>query len=105
MVGADQFGAALSTLAAARAMIEGRLPRPAALYTFGSPRVGDATFTTTLRAVYHCRVVNDNDIVATVPPPLFFRHDGELHHPHVWDIGPAHGSRSTAVDLGLRRWP
>jgi hypothetical protein len=74
------LGAALATLAAARAVIEGRMPRPAALYTFGSPRVGDSTFTATLRSVYHCRVVNDKDIVATVPPPLLFRHDGELHH-------------------------
>jgi triacylglycerol lipase len=74
------LGAALATLAAARAVIEGRLPRPAALYTFGSPRVGDATFAGTLLGVYHCRVVNDNDIVATVPPPPLFRHQGELHH-------------------------
>lgn len=74
------LGAALATLAAARVMVEGKLPRPAALYTFGSPRVGDAAFTKTLRNVYHCRVVNDNDIVATVPPPPLFRHDGELHH-------------------------
>lgn len=74
------LGAALATLASARAVIEGKLPCPAALYTFGSPRVGDADFTKTLRSVYHCRVVNDNDIVATVPPPLPFRHDGELHH-------------------------
>src|SRR5438128_392078 len=74
------LGAALATLASARAIIEGKLPRPAALYTFGSPRVGNATFTARLRSVYHCRVVNDNDIVATVPPPPFFRHDGELYH-------------------------
>lgn len=73
------LGAALATLAAARVLVEGRLPKPAALYTFGSPRVGDEDFTKTLRNVYHCRVVNDNDIVATVPPPLLFRHDGELH--------------------------
>jgi len=74
------LGAALATLAVARVVIEGKLPQPGALYTFGSPRVGDATFTATLQSVYHCRVVNDNDIVATVPPPPLFRHDGELHH-------------------------
>jgi hypothetical protein len=73
------LGAALATIAAARASIEGKLAQPAALYTFGSPRVGDGTFITMLRKVYHCRVVNDNDIVATVPPPLEFRHCGELH--------------------------
>jgi triacylglycerol lipase len=74
------LGAALATLAVARTVIEDKLPRPAGLYTFGSPRVGDAAFTSTLRNVYHCRVVNDSDIVATVPTPPFFRHDGELHH-------------------------
>ena len=74
------LGAALAILAAARAMIDGQLPQPAALYTFGSPRVGDATFTSKLHDVYHCRMVNDNDIVPTVPPPPLFRHDGELHH-------------------------
>jgi hypothetical protein len=76
------LGAALATLAAARALLEKRLPKPGAIYTFGSPRVGDATFTALLQDVYHCRVVNDNDIVATVPPPLplLFQHDGELHH-------------------------
>ncbi|HXJ60038.1 MAG TPA: lipase family protein [Verrucomicrobiae bacterium] len=74
------LGAGLATLAVSRALIENKMPRPAALYTFGSPRVGDAVFTSTLSGVYHCRVVNDKDIVTTIPPPLLFRHDGELHH-------------------------
>src|SRR5262249_15248766 len=35
------LGAALASVAVARIVMEGRIPRPAALYTFGSPRVGD----------------------------------------------------------------
>lgn len=71
------LGAALATLAASR-----RPPR--ALYTFGSPFVGDAVFTETLRNVPAYRVVNNRDVVATLPPhlPIGFRptHAGELHY-------------------------
>ncbi|MFA5825309.1 MAG: lipase family protein [Gallionellaceae bacterium] len=69
------LGAALATLAAARRT-------PAALYTFGSPRVGDADFTASLKNIADIihRVVDDEDIVATVPPAEFgFEHIGTLH--------------------------
>ena len=69
------LGAALATLAAAR-------HAPTALYTFGSPRVGDADFVDSLKnisGIIH-RVVNDEDIVATVPPhELGFHHIGTPH--------------------------
>jgi len=67
------LGAALATLAAARR------PERAAVYTFGSPRVGDAAFRDgyPLPAV---RIVNHNDVVARLPPPLLYRHVGTLHY-------------------------
>ncbi len=66
------LGAALATLAA------GRHP-PQALYTFGSPRVGDAAFVQSLRSVRIFRLYNPGDIVPLMPPSggIFpFRHAG-----------------------------
>ncbi len=72
------MGGALATLAASRS------PRPpSAVYTFGSPRVGNSDFVATLRNMPVYRVVNDCDIVPTVPPsraPLYFCHVGEHCH-------------------------
>jgi triacylglycerol lipase len=67
------LGAALATLAAS-------LSQPRALYTFGSPRVGDNDFGATLSGVNVFRVANNRDAVPTVPPPLPFHHVGELHY-------------------------
>ncbi len=73
------LGAALATLATAL-----RQPRhpPIATYTFGSPCVGDAAFVASLSGVAHTihRVVDDADVVTTLPPARFgFRHVGTLH--------------------------
>jgi triacylglycerol lipase len=67
------LGAALATLAAS-------LRPPRALYTYGSPRVGDDDFAATLPSVPAYRVVNNRDVVTTLPPPLPFHHLGELHY-------------------------
>ena len=70
------LGAALATLAASRRA-------PAALYSFGSPRVGDEAFGRTLDHVPVHRVVNSEDVVATVPPSIGsveFRHVGVTRH-------------------------
>lgn len=70
------LGAALATLAASKS------PRPpCAVYTFGSPRVGNSEFVATLKNIAVYRVVNNHDIVPTLPPsqaPLYFCHAGEL---------------------------
>jgi len=67
------LGAALATLAASR-----RAPR--AVYTFGSPRVGNAAFVSGLANVPVFRIVNHTDMVATLPPEsLGYAHVGELH--------------------------
>lgn len=67
------LGAALATLAVAR-------KRPAAAYTFGSPRVGNEPFAVSLAGVPIFRVVDDADVITEVPPELLgFRHVGEVH--------------------------
>lgn len=60
------LGGALATLAAARLARES-IP-VAGVYTFGSPRVGDAAFAATYRPTLYC-VENGNDIVCHLPPP------------------------------------
>jgi len=70
------LGAAMATLAADA--YEGAR----ALYTFGSPRVGDKRFRRGL-AVNAYRIVNDNDGITSVPPgpPLSpYRHVGDLKY-------------------------
>jgi len=65
------LGAALATLAADRMQpVQG-------LYTFGSPRVGDLEFQERFQ-LKAFRVLNGNDIVATVPPKNPYRHVGVL---------------------------
>lgn len=64
------LGAALATLAAAR-------HAPSAVYTFGSPRVGNQAFITSLCNVPIYRIVDDEDVVTTVPSEaLGFLHVG-----------------------------
>ena len=66
------LGAALATLAAARRA-------PQAVYTFGSPLVGNEAFVASLRNVRVYRVVDETDAVTVVPPELLgYRHVGEL---------------------------
>ena len=64
------LGAALATLAAARRP-------PHALFTFGSPRVGDALFAQAIATLDHHRYTNCCDIVCRVPPEaLGYHHAG-----------------------------
>jgi len=55
------LGAALATLLAS-------VRRPDFLYTFGSPRVGNAQFVSTLQDINHHRFVHCCDVVARIPP-------------------------------------
>jgi hypothetical protein len=64
------LGAALATLAA------GRYAEAGGLYTFGSPRVGDAEFAEHFQRDAY-RIVNGSDIVAHLPPRGPYRHVGE----------------------------
>ena len=66
------LGGALATLAAT-------LVPPDALYTFGSPRVGDTTFVGLLSRVRCVRLTDCADLVCRVPPEwLGFRHVGTM---------------------------
>jgi triacylglycerol lipase len=64
------LGAALATLAASHRP-------PHALYTYGSPRVGDEAFLRTLSAFESHRFTNCCDMICRVPPEAFgYRHHG-----------------------------
>lgn len=60
------LGAALATIAAARYAAVNPVQ---GLYTFGSPRVGNAVFAATMPGNVY-RVVNNNDIVTRLPPEI-----------------------------------
>jgi triacylglycerol lipase len=78
------LGAALATLAAAR-------HTPKAVYTFGSPLVGNHAFTETLKDVPIHRVVDDLDGITFVPPSqLGYEHVGKLRH--LAEVPPPHRS-------------
>jgi len=64
------LGGAMATIAASRYTLA------KGLFTFGSPRVGGKQFVNTC-CVPHYRFVNNNDLVAKVPPSILgFKHDG-----------------------------
>jgi Lipase (class 3) len=65
------LGAAMATLLAS-------IRRPAQLYTFGSPRVGNADFIATLSDLKNSRYVDCCDVVTRMPPEIAgdYRHLG-----------------------------
>lgn len=67
------LGAALATISVTR-----YAGGPSALYTIGSPRVGDSDLVAALsrRTTQAYRFVNSQDIVTQVPPPVLFTHAG-----------------------------
>jgi hypothetical protein len=71
------------SLGGALAVLAASLRPPAAVYTFGAPRVGDRAFAKAMSSIPVYRIVNHRDIVPTVPPsdiPFNFCHVGELKH-------------------------
>lgn len=75
------LGGALATLMAAAALENGI--RPAGVYVYGSPRVGDFDFVKALNQLLGdliWRLTNNNDFVARIPPSFLFRfrHAGHL---------------------------
>jgi Lipase (class 3) len=68
------------SLGSALATLMTRWVPTAQLYTFGSPRVGDAAFVQSLKNAVAIRVVNCCDLVTQVPPELVFgyAHAGTL---------------------------
>jgi len=74
------------SLGGALALMTAAAHRPTALYTFGSPRVGNPTFCDQLGDLLHHRVINHHDIVTLLPhavenfAPYDFRHHGNRIH-------------------------
>jgi triacylglycerol lipase len=75
------LGAAMATLIARRCTLDYTLQTPAALFTYGSPRVGNREYINAFNGlVVHHRWVNDGDIVTKVPLPPLYYHCGTMHH-------------------------
>lgn len=75
------LGAAMSTLLAYRLQRTESTPSPQALFTFGSPRVGDKTYIRAIEAsgLLHFRFVNNTDLVPRVPV-WPYRHFGGMYY-------------------------
>ena len=70
------LGGAMATICAGRCYLSEISVKPAGLFTYGSPRVGNRQFVNFVRLNYS-RWVNNNDIVTRVPPVwLGYRHAG-----------------------------
>ena len=76
------LGAAMATLLAERFARLNTCQTPAALFTYGSPRVGNRKFINYFNSLSftHHRWVNDGDIVTKVPIAPLFYHCGIMHH-------------------------
>lgn len=75
------LGAAMATLMAHRCAVSPDLTLPAAVFTYGSPRVGNRAFINHFnRHLTHHRWVNDGDLVTKVPVSPWYYHSGTLHH-------------------------
>jgi hypothetical protein len=58
------------SLGGALALLAASAGRPGAVYAFGSPRTGDATFAAGLDPSRVFNVVNGRDLVPSLPPPI-----------------------------------
>ena len=74
------------------------LRRPDCLYTFGSPRVGDAQFVSTLTGVGACRFVDCCDVVTRIPPESL----GEITYAHYAPPSYIDRNRRIREDLTVR---
>jgi triacylglycerol lipase len=71
------LGAAMAAICAGRCRLSYIRSNPRALYTYGSPRVGNRRYVNYVQLEAY-RWVNNNDIVTRVPPSwLGYRHKGE----------------------------
>lgn len=71
------LGGAMAAICAGRCYLENMPQNPQALYTYGSPRVGNKRYINSIDINY-TRWVNNNDIVTRVPPTwMGYRHSGQ----------------------------
>ena len=75
------LGAAMATLMARRCVLDISLQVPKAIFTYGSPRVGDRDYIDEFNTlIIHHRWVNDGDIVTKVPFAPLYYHCGTMLH-------------------------
>ncbi len=93
------LGAAMATLLAC-------LKKPDALFTFGSPRVGDTQFVSSLQGVANFRFQDCCDLVTRVPPEEFgYEHFGQPHYiDHKRDVTLNPDEKFIAKDHRRARW-
>ncbi|MBF0378107.1 MAG: lipase family protein [Desulfamplus sp.] len=81
------------SLGGALAVLAASLKQPEAVYTFGSPMIGNAEFVYSTKHIKIYRVVNPNDIVAGVSPfpgmmhvgkPYYLNSSKSPHHERAW---------------------
>lgn len=79
------LGAAMATLVAYKLQRSPDLPNPQALFTFGSPKVGNKDYIKAVEdtGLLHFRFVNNADIVTTVPP-WPYKHFGGMYYMNHW---------------------
>ena len=71
------LGGAMATICAGRCRLSTIRSNPEAVFSFGSPRVGNKRYVNHMKLT-HYRWVNNNDMVPRLPPAwLGFRHSGE----------------------------
>jgi triacylglycerol lipase len=71
------LGGAMAAICAGRCRLSFIQSTPRALFTFGSPRIGNRKYVNHVRLEYY-RFVNNNDIVPQVPPVWAgYRHSGK----------------------------
>ncbi len=104
------LGGAMATICAGRCFLSHIASNPEQLYTYGSPRVGDKRYVNFV-SLDHYRYVNNNDVVARVPPAwMGYRHNGhEVYINRNGKIGELshfwkRRDRWHGFLCGLRRW-
>ena len=71
------LGGAMATICAGRCLLAHIEAIPSAIYTYGSPRVGNRRYINYCE-IEHARWVNNNDVVTRVPPTwMGYRHRGD----------------------------
>jgi len=82
------LGAAMATIVAYRLQRSDDTPNPQALFTYGSPRVGNKAYIKGIEAtgLLHFRFVNNADIVARVPLWPFYHLAGAMYINHYGNL-------------------
>ena len=104
------LGGAMATICAGRCKLSEIPSNPEALFTFGSPRVGNRRYINFVK-LCHYRFVNNNDIVTRVPPTwmgyshagreMYFNAFGRLRNYTSWR---RFRDRCYGFFLSLRKW-